>query len=378
MSQRQSEQSILRYMNMAVREAEKARGTCSPNPFVGAVIVKDDQVIAKGHTQSYGSDHAEVDALKKAGDKARGADLYVTLEPCSHWGKTPPCTDAVIKAGIKRVFFGLRDPNPLVNPDPSTLGPGIISMREAGIEVSWGYLEENISRQLEYFLCRVRKQRPFVVIKCALSLDGRYAAADGSSRWISAPASRALTHRMRQQTDVMLVGISTVLQDDPELTVRLPKTKRQPLRAVLDSHLDIPLDCKLVRSINIAPLLLFHSKALGPAAKAKAKKLQQLGVELAAVAADQDQLDLRQVLQVLHQNGHYSVMLESGGSLASGFVRSRLADKLILFYGPKLLGGANSAFTDLGISSICDAIQMDVTSTRRLGPDLMVTAYPRY
>ncbi|HPV15503.1 MAG TPA: bifunctional diaminohydroxyphosphoribosylaminopyrimidine deaminase/5-amino-6-(5-phosphoribosylamino)uracil reductase RibD, partial [Candidatus Cloacimonadota bacterium] len=187
-----------KYMQIAFEEAEKARGFCSPNPFVGAIVVKDDEVIAQAHTQSYGSLHAEAMALELAGGKAKGADLYVTLEPCSHHGKTPPCTEAIIKAGIKRVFFGIRDPNPKVNEDISEEGVGIRAMREAGIEVSWGFMEEEITRQNEYFLCRILKGRPFVTLKMALSLDGKFAAPDGSSKWISSAASRAQVHVLRQ------------------------------------------------------------------------------------------------------------------------------------------------------------------------------------
>ncbi len=371
-------QRIHQMMKKAIREAEKARGLCSPNPFVGAVIAKDDRIIASGHTQAYGSDHAEVQALKKAGKRAKGADLFVTLEPCSHHGKTPPCTDAIIQAGIKRVFFGIRDPNPLVNRDIDTPGPGIISMREAGIQVEWGFLKEQISRQLEYFLCRIQKDRPFVILKSALSMDGKYAAADGSSRWISNQSSRIYTHKLRQEVDVMLVGISTVLKDDPLLTVRLPRIKRQPLRAVLDAYLDIPLDSALIKSIDTAPLLVVHSHASDATIQSKAAVLKGLGVQLACVDAQNELLDLRQALGVLHELGYYSVMLESAGPLAAAFINQQLVDKLIIFYGAKLLGGLHSALADLDIANIDSALELQSTEVRDLDGDLMLSAYPRY
>lgn len=371
-------QRIHQMMKKAIREAEKARGLCSPNPFVGAVIAKDDRIIASGHTQAYGSDHAEVQALKKAGKRAKGADLFVTLEPCSHHGKTPPCTDAIIQAGIKRVFFGIRDPNPLVNRDIDTPGPGIISMREAGIQVEWGFLKEQISRQLEYFLCRIQKDRPFVILKSALSMDGKYAAADGSSRWISNQSSRIYTHKLRQEVDVMLVGISTVLKDDPLLTVRLPRIKRQPLRAVLDAYLDIPLDSALIKSIDTAPLLVVHSHASDATIQSKAAVLRGLGVRLACVDSQNELLDLRQALGVLHELGYYSVMLESAGPLAAAFINQQLVDKLIIFYGAKLLGGLHSALADLDIANIDSALELQSTEVRDLDGDLMLSAYPRY
>ena len=371
-------QRIHQMMKKAIREAEKARGLCSPNPFVGAVIAKDDRIIASGHTQAYGSDHAEVQALKKAGKRAKGADLFVTLEPCSHHGKTPPCTDAIIQAGIKRVFFGIRDPNPLVNCDIDTPGPGIISMREAGIQVEWGFLKEQISRQLEYFLCRIQKDRPFVILKSALSMDGKYAAADGSSRWISNQSSRIYTHKLRQEVDVMLVGISTVLKDDPLLTVRLPRIKRQPLRAVLDAYLDIPLDSALIKSLDTAPLLVVHSHASDATIQSKAAVLRGLGVRLACVDSQNELLDLRQALGVLHELGYYSVMLESAGPLAAAFINQQLVDKLIIFYGAKLLGGLHSALADLDIANIDSALELQSTEVRDLDGDLMLSAYPRY
>jgi len=371
-------QRIHQMMKKAIREAEKARGLCSPNPFVGAVIAKDDRIIASGHTQACGSDHAEVQALKKAGKRAKGADLFVTLEPCSHHGKTPPCTDAIIQAGIKRVFFGIRDPNPLVNSDIDTPGPGIISMREAGIQVEWGFLREQISRQLEYFLCRIQKDRPFVILKSALSMDGKYAAADGSSRWISNQSSRIYTHKLRQEVDAMLVGISTVVKDDPLLTVRLPRIKRQPLRAVLDAYLDIPLDSALIKSIDTAPLLVVHSHASDATIQSKAAVLRGLGVRLACVDSQNELLDLRQALGVLHELGYYSVMLESAGPLAAAFINQQLVDKLIIFYGAKLLGGLHSALADLDIANIDSALELQSTEVRDLDGDLMLSAYPRY
>lgn len=368
---------IRHYMKKAIQEAEKARGMCSPNPFVGAIIVKKERIIGKGHTQSYGSEHAEIMALNQAKGQARGAEMYVTLEPCSHYGKTPPCTDAIIKAGIKKVFIGLRDPNPLVNPKPEAPSPGIVNMREAGIEVSWGYMESAISHQLEYYICRIHKNRPFLILKSALSLDGKFAAKDGSSRWISSPESREKVHQMREQTDLILVGISTVLADDPLLTSRLPDPRRQPHRAVLDANLELPPGSQLVASLSQAPLILFHKEKLDHKQQTKAEILKELGVRLVPIPAQNGHLDLRAMLKHLHQMGHYSVLLESGGQLAAAFITQNLVDKYIFFYGAKILGGMNCALGSLEFPDIDHALELDIKSVQKTGADLMLIAYPK-
>lgn len=366
----------LKYMKLAFREAEKARGTCSPNPFVGAVIVQHDQVIAKGHTQQYGSDHAEVDALSKAGAKARGADIYVTLEPCSHYGKTPPCTEAIITAGIKRVFFGLRDPNPRIKGDASMddPSPGMLSLRKAGIEVREGLMRDEIAIQLESFLCRIHKHRPFVTWKAALSLDGKYAANDGSARWISNPLSRTLTHQLREQSDIVLTGIGTLLCDDPQLNVRLSRPKRQPLIALLDPFLDIPLSAKVLQDTASNPLLIYYSQRGSD--ESKLHRLKALGAQLIPVAGNKEKLDLTAVLAHLYQMGKNSVLLECGSKLASSFFALRLVDKCHIFYGNKLIGGSRSILSELPLINIKDAISLDIICVRRLESDIHVSAYP--
>ncbi len=357
-----------KYMKLALRTAEKGRGGCAPNPFVGAVIVKDGQVIATGWTQHCGGDHAEVQALKKAGSQARGADLYVTLEPCSHHGKTPPCAKAVIAAGIRRVFAGVSDPNPLV------AGKGFALLAEAGIEVQTGFLETEIRRQLEYHLCRIEKKRPFVIWKAALSLDGKYAAQDGSSQWITNERSRRQVHRLREEADAVLTGIGTVLADDPLLNVRLPRPKKQPLRVVLDPGLDIDPHSKLIQSSEISPILLFCAR--GRYESPQASKLAALGAEIIPVAAKGDELDLKDILAVLHARGCYCVLLECGSRLASAFFSARLVDKCIIFYGPLLLGGQRSVLSELPLASLSQALQLRDPCYKRLGDDWQVSGYP--
>ncbi len=356
------------YMKRAIRVAEKARGTCAPNPFVGAVIVKRGQIIAEGCSQFCGGDHAEIQALRKAGAKARGADLYVTLEPCSHHGKTPPCTDAIIKAGIKRVFLGITDPNPLVN------GQGIQQLQNAGIEIQAGLCAEQITRQLEHFLCRITKGRPFVIWKAALSLDGKYAARDGSSRWISGSRPRLAVHRLREEADVVLTGIGSVLKDDPLLNVRLPRPRKQPLRAILDSSLRLPLDSQIATTAREYPTLLFC--APGQENSVQARELTLRGVRIQPVRSQQDGLNLAEVLGILHTAGYYCVLLECGSKLASSFLSARLVDKCIIHYGAKLVGGPKSILSELALPDISAAIPLRDLTCRSLEGDICVTGYP--
>ncbi len=360
----------VRYMKRALRAAEKARGTCSPNPFVGAVIVKNNKVIAEGWTQEYGGDHAEVQALAKAGNMARGADMYVTLEPCAHFGKTPPCTKAIIRAGISRVCLGILDPNPLVQ------GKGVRQLQEAGIEVTSGIMAAEVTRQLEYYLCRVHKLRPFVIWKAALSLDGKYAAQDGSSRWISGEKSREQAHRLRQEADVVLTGIGTVLCDDPLLTARLKNTLKQPLRAVLDTNLKLPPDSQIARSMDSVPTAVFCGR--GKENSMRAKMLIALGAQIHPVTAAGDTLNLKEILGILYQQGHSLILLECGSKLASAFFAARLVDKCVIFFAPKLLGGNKAMLQELGLPDISAALSISNLAFKASGEDLLVTGYPIY
>ncbi len=360
----------LGFMKRALRLTENARGLCSPNPFVGAVLVKDGKVIGEGWTQEYGGDHAEIQALKMAGKNARGADMFVTLEPCSHQGKTPPCTKAIIEAGIKRVFIGILDPNPLVN------GRGVTRLREAGIEVVTGILAENVETQLEAYLCRVLKKRPFVIWKAALSLDGKYAAQDGSSRWISGELSRKRVHRLREASDVVLTGVGTVLADNPMLNVRLPKPRHQPLRCILDPGLKLPPDSRLAQSAGQYPTTVFCLKGLETSSKAV--KLKKLGIQIHSVPAAEDGLNVHEVLEILFKLGHNQVLLESGSKLASSFFAQKLVDKIHVFLAPKLIGGNRSILSELDLPNISHAISLKNPSWKRSGEDIELIAYPDF
>ncbi len=360
----------LAYMQLAIRMAEKARGKCSPNPFVGAVIVKQDVVISTGWTQSYGSDHAEVQALSKAGNAAKGADMYVTLEPCSHYGKTPPCALAIIKAGIKRVFVGITDPNPLVS------GKGIQVLTDAGIEVNSGFMAAEITRQLEYYLCYIQQLRPFVTLKTALSLDGKYAAEDGSSRWISNEAARLHTHHLRSENDVILTGIKTILIDNPLLNVRIKGNHKQPLRVVLDPKLQMPVESNFALSMNEYPSLLFCDAEL--LNSNQAVKLRQMGASLHGLHLVEGHFSLPEVLQHLASQKLYSVLLETGSGIAESFLKAGLVNKCLFFYGAKILGGSKSPLPNLGISNIANAITLQDIKIKRFKDNFLLSGYPNY
>ncbi len=332
--------------------------------------MKNGELLGEGWTQIYGGDHAEVQALKKAGPKAQSADMYVSLEPCSHQGKTPPCTNAIIKAGIKRVYVGILDPNPLVN------GRGIKQLRDAGIEVATGLLAPKIEVQLESYLCRVLKQRPFVVWKSALSVDGKYAAQDGSSRWISGELSRKKVHRLRETSDVVLTGIGTVLADDPLLNVRLSKPRHQPLRAVLDPELKLPPDSRLAQSASQYPTAVFCLDGLESSSQASV--LKKLGIQIHPTAATDDGLDLHEVLDILFKLGHNQVLLESGSKLASSFFEHKLVDKIHVFLAPKLIGGGRSILSELDLPNISQAISLRNPIWKRSGDDFEMIAYPDF
>lgn len=353
-------------MNLALREAEKSRGLCSPNPFVGAIIVADAQIVATGRTQAYGKDHAEIDALKNAGNKAKGATLYVSLEPCCHFGKTPPCTQAIIKAGIKKVVAGICDPNPLV------AGKGFQELRSAGIEVITGVCASKIAVQNEAFICYIQKQRPFVTWKTALSLDGKYAAEDGSSRWITNEQSRRLVHQTRAGTDAVLSGIRTVLQDDAMLNARGVRMHKQALRVVLDPFLELDAKTRFAQSAMDFPSLIFHHST----DQKRVAKLAALGIELIYVQAEGEELDLKEVLQVLYQRKISSILLETGNQLSQSFWQAKLVDKCMIFYGNIVLGGSRSLLGGLNLPSIHDAIALKDIRVWRLGDNALITGYP--
>ena len=318
-----------RFMRLALEEASRGLGRTAPNPAVGAVLVRGGKVVGRGHHARAGSPHAEIEALRQAGARARGADLYTTLEPCDHFGRTPPCSLAVIEAGVRRVFVGSRDPNPLVD------GKGTARLRRAGIEVVAGLLRPECDALNAPWFRFIGSGRPFVTLKVAATLDGRIATRAGDSRWVSGPEARAWVHRLRDRVDAVLVGRGTAQADDPRLTTRLPGGGgHDPLRVVLDTDLRLPASLRLFRQRSAARTLVVHA----------ARRERDLGprVELLRCARGPGGLELGAVLDRLAERGVVHLLVEGGGAVAAGFLAAGLVDRLALVLAPRLLGGGLS------------------------------------
>ncbi len=357
------------YMQLALRLARRGARRVSPNPMVGAVIVKDDRIIGTGYHQRFGGPHAEIRALHNAKAPIMGATLYVTLEPCSHFGKTPPCVEALIGAGPARVVIGIADPNPLV------AGRGIAALQSAGIETVVGVCEEACREINEKFIKFITTGQPYVTLKYAQTIDGRIASATGHSRWVSSPASRTFAHQLRSTHDAILVGIGTVLQDDPELTVRHVKG-RNPARIVVDSHLRIPLTAKILREQEKAKTIIAHTRWADPE---KIKPLLDKGVETLLVEENGDQrVNLKELLPALGRKQLASLLVEGGSSVITSLLKDKLADRLAIIVAPKILGQGIEAVADLGIKSMDEAIKLNIRKVYRLGGDIVIDARPAH
>ncbi len=359
------------YMWRAVQLAEQGRGKTSPNPLVGAVVVKDGEIIGEGFHERAGKPHAEVIALKKAGKKAKGADLFVTLEPCCHYGRTPPCVNAIIKSRIARVYVGLVDPNPQVR------GRGIEILREAGIKVEVGLLSKEISQQNEVFIKYILSGMPFVTLKMGLSLDGKTATRLGESKWITSEDSRLEVQRLRSLNDSIMVGIGTVLKDNPSLTVRLTEKNKAPLRIILDSQAKLPLSSKIVKTAKEVRTFLAVTKK---AASERIKLLKSFGLEVKIFPSKKGKVDLKKLLKYLGKIEISSVLLEGGPTLNAAFLEEKLIDKFVFFISPKIIGGKDSlgVFGGIGVSKLSESLRVKLAGTKFIGEDIMVTAYPVY
>ena len=355
-----------RYVRMACRLAEKAAGRTSPNPVVGAVLVRDGKVVASGFHRLAGADHAEIVALKKAGARAKGATLYINLEPCSHQGRTPPCTRALISAGIKTVVAGMQDPNPLV------AGKGLRELRRAGIIVRAGILENECRVLNEAFTKFITRRLPFVTLKLAASLDGKIAASNGDARWISGEKSRAAVHQMRNKNDAVLVGAGTVLADDPQLTCRMAGG-RDPWRIILDARLRIPLTARLLHERGSDKNIIVTGRS-APAAKIHA--LEGIGATVWQFAVRRGSVPWRPVLKKLARMGIASVLLEGGATTAAGALKEKAVDKIVLFYAPKILGGDGRCMIDgLGVRRVRESITVQRMKINTSGTDVMICGY---
>lgn len=356
------------YMHIALVLAARARGRTSPNPLVGAVIVQDNRIAGKGYHHAAGLPHAEVNALGEAGAAARGADLYLNLEPCSHCGRTPPCADAVIAAGIKRVYVGMEDPNPIVS------GRGIQRLRSAGITVEEGILEHACRTLNEVFIKHITTGLPFVVLKAAASLDGRIAAESGDARWISNEASRLYVHRLRNQVDAILVGIGTVLKDDPQLTTRIPGRRgKDPTRIVVDSRLRIPPRAKIFNSASTASVIIATTQ---DAPAAKIRSLEAQGAQV-LVLPGRNQVNLPLLMASLGRQDITSVLIEGGSRINTAALASGVVDKVLVFFAPAIIGGTRAPLlvAGEGAPSVTQALRLHSIRTRRFGDDVMIEGY---
>ncbi|HTZ71128.1 MAG TPA: bifunctional diaminohydroxyphosphoribosylaminopyrimidine deaminase/5-amino-6-(5-phosphoribosylamino)uracil reductase RibD [Acetobacteraceae bacterium] len=352
------------FMRTAVALGRRALGTTWPNPAVGCVLVRDGAIIAQGQTAPGGRPHAETAALAMAGPAARGATAYVTLEPCSHHGETPPCADALIAAGVARVVVALGDPDPRVN------GAGIARLRDAGIEVTEGVLAAAAAETLAGFLSRVRRERPLVTLKLAATLDGRIATSAGESQWITDIAARKAAHALRGQHDAVLVGVGTVLADDPDLTCRIQGFSPRPAaRVVADSHLRTPLTARAVATSGQAPTWILHRDGANPA---RVEALTAAGVRCLQVPAGEAGIDPVGALAALGQAGLTRVLAEGGARLAASLLRAGLVDRLCWFVAPGVIGGDGwPAVEAMGVARLADMHRFRPLALRQVGPDLL-------
>ncbi len=357
-------------MRLALESAARAVGRTTPNPAVGAVLVRDGQVLSVGHHVAAGHDHAEVAALRPLGMRAEGATLYSTLEPCDHQGRTGPCTEAILAAGIRRVVVGAVDPNPRVS------GKGLRRLAEGGVEVTTGVLEEACTALNEPFNLAIVERRPFVVLKAAISLDGCVATRGGESQWITSEEARREGHRLRDRLDAVLVGVGTVLADDPRLTARI-EGGRDPVRVVLDGQLRTPPSSQLAASAGEVRTIVF----CGPRAEARRRRrLEALGVEVIPVPRGRSgRLELEAVLEALHRRELNGLLVEGGATVHGAFVEARLVDKVVFFVAPLLIGGegAPHAVGGKGPKRLRDALPLERVAVTPVGTDLMLVGYPR-
>ncbi len=370
-----------KYMDWALALARKGAGTVSPNPMVGAVLVSPASggIVGEGAHERAGGPHAEIAAIERAGTEVKGATLYINLEPCAHQGRTPPCAEALVRAGVRRVVAAMADPNPAVS------GKGFQKLRDAGIDVEAGLCEAEAKRLNEVFSKFITTKLPFVTLKLGMSLDGRIADATGASRWITSEESRKRVHEMRYASDALLAGAATVAQDNPLLTVRLDDGRTKPvLRVVLDPGLELPPTLRLWDTLSEGKILL--AAAEGASLEARAS-WERRGVEVLEIevgkparksAGEQEKIPLRALLEALGKRDVASVLAEGGARLATALVQEDLADKIVLFVSPRLLGAkGRPAFADGDAWTLADAPRFRLESVERLGADVMLELYPK-
>ena len=353
-----------KYMRLAMQLAGNAIGRTSPNPLVGAVIVKDNRVVGCGWHRKAGTPHAEVHALNQAGELAQGADVYVTLEPCAHYGKTPPCAKALVEAKVKNVYGGLLDVNPKV------AGKGFKILENAGIHVEYGFLQDELRKQNEVFFKWIEHKKPFIVLKAAMTLDGKIATATGQSKWITNETSRAYGYKLRDIYDGIMVGINTVIEDNPMLTARVDGGKN-PIRIVVDSSLKIDINANVVQDKSAKTIIATTDKA----DKDKILKLQAQDVDVIVVDKDKnDKVDIEKLLDILGQQNICSILVEGGATLSGSFVAKKLVDKVDFFIAPKIVGGkeAKTPVAGTGILNLQEALALKDIQIEKLEEDVLI------
>jgi len=355
-------------MKKAIALAKKGSFRVRPNPRVGCVLVKKGKIISEGYHEHFGGPHAEINALREAGAKAKGSTMYINLEPCCHYGKTSPCTGSIIEGGVKEVVVGMVDPNPLVN------GKGLRELKARGVKIKLGVLGEECAKLNECYIKYISRGLPFVILKSGMSLDGKIATPTGDSKWITSEASRKYVRRLRGRVDAILVGIDTVLQDDPELLSSRPGKK--PIRVVLDSRLRIPLGARVLNS-RATTIVVTHKEA----DKKKIESLQARGVEVLRIPRwkryPERGLDLKFLMKKLAGRGVASLLIEGGGRVNASALEMGLVDKLLFFIAPKIIGGKNSItpVEGEGVDRIGKAIKLKDIKLRRFGEDVMFEGY---
>lgn len=350
-------------MRMALKLAEKGLGKTSPNPLVGAVIVKNGKIIGSGYHRMAGDRHAEVIALQQSGKNNKSATLYVNLEPCCHFGQTPPCTEEIIKSGIKRVVCAMVDPNPKVN------GKGIEILKKNKIKVEVGLLEEEAKKLNEVYLKYITTGLPFVILKWASTLDGKIATADGDSKWISNEQSRKFAHKLRSQADAVLVGVDTVIEDDPELNTRLVKG-RNPLKIILDTKGRMPLDSRIVSNAKSERTIL-------ATVCADKERFENSKLEVWKLREDKNGLvNLLSLLKKAGENKITSILVEGGQKVLTSFMQEKLVDKVYCFIAPKIIGKGLDVVAELGIRQISDSVQLKNVELKKFEDNVLISGYP--
>jgi diaminohydroxyphosphoribosylaminopyrimidine deaminase / 5-amino-6-(5-phosphoribosylamino)uracil reductase len=350
-----------KYMSIALDLAEKGRGYVSPNPMVGCVIVKRGKIVGKGYHRKYGEAHAEINALKAAGKKANNATMYINLEPCSHWGKTSPCTEKIVEAGIREVVVAIEDPNPLVD--------GYRELKFRGLKTRIGILKDEAKVLNEVYLKHTKTKRPFVILKLAMSLDGKIATSTGDSKYITSLPARKYVHQIRNDVDAVMVGINTILKDNPLLDSRLVRGKN-PIKVIVDSTLKISERANVLKD----PSKVIIATTTG-APKLNVEKLQHKGARVLVIKPKKGLVDLEELMKELGKSEIASLMIEGGAELSGNAIKEGIVDKLLIFTAPKIIGNGIEPIKNLGIKKVNKAIKLKNISTTKIGKDLLVSGY---